>query len=270
MPAAPADFGSPGPVTAERLRALCAFIEDVAVNAQKTPIFISLLLSSLLAMPAVAHEAHAHAAPPVAASVAATSLQPLAARYELKVNQAAGEWYLWREASSVETANPATGQNTIWQRTAPDDYSYRRIFHKDKRVVEYSPGEIRTRNATPDWAKLASVISPQLLDELKRGGKKTAFGQSAVRYTGSVGGQKIDLWWLEQSQLPARLQMSSKGQQMTMVLKDLFAQSPTGWPRVDEDKIAAYGLIDAADFGDMESDPFVARLMQQDGHGHTH
>lgn len=240
------------------------------MNAEKPPIFISLLLASLLALPAVAHEAHAHAAPKPVASVATTALQPLAARYELKVNQTAGEWYLWREADSVETANPATAQNTIWQRTAPNDYSYRRIFHNDRRVVEYTPGEIRTRNATPDWAKLASVISPQLLDELKRSGKKTAFGQSAVHYTGKVGGQKVDLWWLEQAQLPARLQMSGNGQQMTMVLKDLYAKSPAGWPRVDEDKIAAYGLIDAADFGDMESDPFVARLLQQEGHGHAH
>jgi hypothetical protein len=250
--------------------ALCAFIEDVAVNTQKPPIFISLLLVSLLAMPAVAHEAHQHAVPAATASNAAATLPPLAARYELKVNQNVGEWYLWREASSIETANPAAGQSTIWERTSADDFSYRRIFHIDKRVVEYSPGEIKTRNAKPDWAKLASVISPQLLDELKRGAKSTAFGQRAVRYTGKVGGQKIDVLWLEQAQLPARLQMSGKGQQMTMVLKDLYAQSPAGWPRIDETKIAAYGLIDAADFGDMESDPFVARLMQQEGHGHAH
>lgn len=240
------------------------------MNTQKTPIFISILLASLFATQVLAHEGHAHVAPPVSASVAAATLPPLAARYELKVNQTAGDWYLWRDANNIETATPATGQSTLWERTPANEYSYRRVFHNDKRVVEYSPGEIKTRNATPDWAKLASVISPQLLDELKRSGRKTAFGQSAVRYTGSVGGQKIDLWWLEQAQLPARLQMSSKGQQMTMVLKDLFAKSPAGWPRVDEDKIAAYGLIDAADLGDMESDPFVARLMQQDGHGHTH
>ena len=239
------------------------------MNTQKTPIFISLLLAMLIAAPAVAHDAHTHVAQPAVAS-AAVSLQPLAARYELKVNQVAGDWFLWRDAASIETANPGTGQNTIWERTPANEYSYRRIFHNDKRVVEYTPGEIKTRNATPDWAKLASVISPQLLDELKRGGKKTAFGQSAVRYSGRVGGQKIDLWWLEQAQLPSRLQISGNGQQMTMVLKDLYARSPAGWPRVDEDRIAAYGLIDAADFGDMESDPFVARVMQQDGHSHAH
>ena len=39
------------PDEAERLRALRAFIEDVAVNAQKTPIFISLLLATLIAAP---------------------------------------------------------------------------------------------------------------------------------------------------------------------------------------------------------------------------
>ena len=51
--------------------------------------------------------------------------------------------------------------------------------------------------------------------------------------------------------------------QGTRVLRRIQADVAAG-------RVPAYGLIDAADFGDMESDPFVARLMQQDGHGHTH
>ena len=53
-------------------------------------------------------------------------------------------------------------------------------------MVDYTAGEIKTRHAEPEWSKFASVISPQLLQELKRGASKTLFGQKAVRYTSNV------------------------------------------------------------------------------------
>lgn len=242
------------------------------MNANKAQVFASLMLAWALTGNAGAsegHHDHDHHVPSAQLASVAT-LAPLAARYDLKVNRIQTDWYLWRETDAVETANPIVGQNTIWERNGKGEYSYRRIFHKDKRVVEYVPGEIKTRHAEPDWSKLASVVSPHLLDELKRGASKTLFGQKAVRYSGVAGGQKIDLWWLEKAQLPARLSMSSGGQQMFLDLKELHAKSPSSWPRVDEERIAGYGLIDAADFGDMESDPFVARVMRQDGHTHSH
>lgn len=242
------------------------------VNAKKCPIFASLLLALALSGHVVAREAHHDHAAPVAKVIAAQAVAPapVAARFDLKVNQTQTDWYLWREADSIETANAAVGQNDIWQRVRGNQYNYRRVFHKDQRVVDYTAGEIKTRHAEPDWSKLASVISPQLLQELKRGASKTLFGQKAVRYSGKVGGQSIDLWWLEQAQLPASLQMTRTGQRMTLALKELHSEAPAAWPRATDERIADYGQIDAADFGDMESDPFVARVMQQDGHSHTH
>lgn len=247
-------------------------MRNPAVNAKKSLIFVSLLLALSLSGHVVAHEAHHDHAAPVAKMTAAqaSAPAPVAARFDLQVNQTQTDWYLWREADSIETANAAVAQNDIWQRVRGNEYNYRRVFHNDQRVVDYTAGEIKTRHAEPDWSKLASVISPQLLQELKRGASKTLFGQKAVRYTGKLGGQSIELWWLEQAQLPARLQMTRTGQRMTLALKELHNKAPAAWPRATEERIADYGLIDAADFGDMESDPFVARVMRQDGHSHTH
>lgn len=233
-------------------------------------IIFAPLLALTLAAPVSAHEAH-HDHQRASTSVMENSaLMPLAARFDLKVNKIQTDWYLWREADSIETANPVTGQNSIWQRSGNNDYNYRRVFHNDKRIVEYVPGEIKTRHAEPDWSKLASVVSPQLLTELKRGGSKVMFGQKAVRYSGTLGGQKIDLWWLDQAKLPALLEMRSAGQHMKLTLKEMHGQSPASWPRADDVRIADYSQLDAADFGDMESDPFVARVMAQDGHTHSH
>lgn len=236
----------------------------------KKSVILGCLGLSLMAS-AHAHEAHHEHQPAVSASSAVSQpLKPLAARFDLSNNKLRTEWYLWRDADAVETADLATGQNNIWERQGKDDYSYRRVFHRDQRVVEYTPGEIRTRNAQPDWVKLASVVSPELLESLKRGPSKVQFGQKAVRYSGTLNGQKIELWWLEQARLPARLQIVGPQQRMELSLKEIHNEAPAAWPRATDERIASYGKIDASDFGDMESDPFVARVMQQDGHHHAH
>jgi hypothetical protein len=248
------------------------FLGDIALHANNFPVFASLLLALSLSSHLSAHEGqHDHALPMVGISAPQTAAPaPISARFDLSVNQMKTDWYLWRDVDSIETANTAVAQNDIWHRVRGNEYTYRRVFHNDKRVVDYTAGEIKTRHAEPDWSKLASVISPQLLRELKRGSSKTLFGQMAARYTGKVGGQSVDLWWLEQAQLPASLQMTNTGQRMTLTLKELRAKAPLAWPRAAEERIEDYGQIDAADFGDMENDPFVARILMQEGHGHSH
>lgn len=243
------------------------------MNAKKTTIFVSILLG--MASQTWSHEAHReklaemHHAPAAKQFVTPTATS-LAARFDLKSGKVSSKWYLWRAEDRVEMADLATGQNNIWERTGQNDYSYLRVFNKDQRIVEYSPGEIRTRHAEPDWNKLASVVSPQLLQSLKRGKSRIQFGQSSVHYTGTVNSQRVDLWWLEQVQLPARLTITGPRQHLEMTLKELRVDAPAEWPRATPEKLAAYGRIDAADFGDMENDPFVSRVLRQDGHEHTH
>jgi len=121
------------------------------VNAKKYPIFASLLLVVTLSGPVVAHEAH-HDHVASIATVSATPA-PIAARFDLKVNQVQTDWYLWREADSIETANAAVGQNDIWHRVRGNEYNYRRVFHKDQRVLHYTLGAKQTRTAKPGRAQ---------------------------------------------------------------------------------------------------------------------
>jgi len=230
-----------------------------------SPIFAAVLVA-VAAMPVVAHELQ-----PAMAAAPRNGVE-LAARFDLRLNAARADWYLWRQAELIETANAQAGQGSIWRRVGEDGYHYRRVFHADRRIVDSTPGELRTRHAEPDWEKLGSVISPQLPGQLRRSGRATLFGQPATHYVGSVGGQQIDLWWLESARLPAKLAVRSVGRSMRLTLQALHAGPPgtwpAAWPRADEEKIADYGQLDAADFGDMENDPFVARVMQAEGHAH--
>lgn len=239
------------------------------VNRKYRLIFASLCLA--FATTGQAHEHPVRAdAPAVAADVALAPAPPLAARYTLRSNALKTEWFLWRDADTIETADLATGQNNIWERLGSGDYANIRVFNQEQRIVEYLPGELKTRNVKPDWSKLASIVSPQLLATLKRGSSKQLFGQMATRYTGQQSDQKIELWWLNKAQLPARLKITGEHRQLDMTLLELQSSAPDVWPRATESRIASYQKIDASDLGDMESDPFVARLMRQEGHEHRH
>lgn len=195
---------------------------------------------------------------------------PLAARFTVGKGKANTDWYLWRDEKRIETASPASGRGDIWERIGQDAYNRRQVFHDDRRIVEYTPGEIRTRQAEPDWSALGSIISPRLLGKLRRGGSKSLFGQNAVYYSGQLAGQRLAMWWLEQAQLPAQLQLVGKTGSFHMQLREIRSNESSRWPRASAERIATYAVIDAADFGDKEYDPFVARLQQQDGVQHTH
>ena len=245
----------------------------MTVNRILRPLgLVAALALSFASVPAVAHEHGAHAAAPVvsAAQAAVAEIPALAARYALQVGKQRTDWYLWRDKDTVETANTAVGQNNLWERLADGSYHYRRVFNQEQRVVEYVPGELRARNAEPDWRTLSSVVSPLLLEQLKRGASRTLFGQKATHYSGVAGGRPIDVWWLERDQIPASLRIGSGADAQRMRLVDVRAEAPDSWPRASEARIAAYALLDASDLGDMESDPFVARLLQAEGHSHAH
>lgn len=234
----------------------------------KIAVSVIYLCLSLLAV-AEAHESdHADQPTTIKPPVAAVPPKALAARFNLRIDQLQTEWFLWRTAEVIETTDLSSGQSNIWERQGSGNYSFRRIFHRDLRIIEYTPGEIRTRNAQPNWAKLASVVSPQLLGSLKPSQPTTKFGQKAMRYRGNINGQMIDLCWLEESQLPAQLKIVGRQHRMELSLKEIVTEAPKSWPQATDERIAHYNKIDAADLGDMEYDPFVVRVMQLDGHQH--
>jgi hypothetical protein len=214
----------------------------------------------LLALLGLAGPAHATGKAPAPA--------PLAARFTLQVDHHRSDWRLWRQAERIETTHAGSGESEIWERDGAQRVAYTRVFPRDHKVVEYTHGELRTRHAEPEWAQLASVVAPQWRAQLKPGETKTLFGQRAIRYRGRIGAERIDLWWLEQAQLPAALTQAGPKGRRSLILQALHATPPEGWPRVTENQLATYARLDASDFGDMESDPFVARLLREAGHGH--
>jgi hypothetical protein len=238
------------------------------------PICLFVLLVSTV--PALAGNGHHHTADhaqaPVAELRAGATVSPpaLFARYELSTGARGIDWYLTRADARIETFNAASRQAEIWERVPTGGIEYRRIFLGDRRIVEYTPGELKSRRAEPDWSALASLVAPAKIAGLRKAGERTVLGRRAVILEGKIDGAQTRLWWLPEAQLPARLERGQGKRLVRINLRELHDRPPAGWPLMNEAHLSDFALIDAADFGDMEYDAFVQKVMSQDGHAHGH
>lgn len=197
-----------------------------------------------------------------------TAAPTLAARYELRVGNHTTDWYLIRTATRVETFNAGSRQGEIWERGANGAIEHRRVFVSERKIIEYSAGELRARGAVPQWSKLTSLVTPEGIAGLRQTGEDILLGRRGQLFEGMLDGASTRLWWLPEAQLPARLERNEDTPPVRLNLLELQRYPPVGWPRLDDASLTGFSLIDAADLGDMEADPFVHKVLIQDGHAH--
>jgi hypothetical protein len=234
-----------------------------------------------------AAEAFAHQVAPEARSSAtshsvdtSSAWPTLAARYAIQetgprsARRTDPPWYFYREPDRVETANSVDATGERWERDGQGRISHARYFHQDRRIVDATFGELRTRNTVPDWDQLAALIDPRKQQNMRRIGRTTLLGHSATIYRGRTGDTVMEVTWLDQVGLAGRVIRASKQGRVDMRMTALHSVRPSAWPHLDPDATQDYLRIDVADFGDMESDPFVKRLLRtgsvSHGGGHQH
>jgi len=211
----------------------------------------------------------------VSASNSDQQLMEVACRYEMKVIPNAKSespsntaWFFWRKTGMIQTQDADGDYGEIWERTINGSIQYRKLYHADKTAVEFMPADIPTNNMTFDWVKLSSMLSQQELDALKPVKKTHFLGFRAELRKGKIGDQAIEVLWLPDEHLPARIIRNDKTGSMELHLVE-FEPFPVAHKKpVAIEEIANYRHIDAADFGDMENDQFVKKLMAEEGHHH--
>lgn len=226
-----------------------------------------LALSLLLLLGAPPLFANQPPAVPAAAATT-TALPSLAARYQFQVGNRRSDWYLLRDANRIVIYDAASGQAKLWEKDAHGEIEFSRVFAADRRVVEYAPGEVKARGPVPDWNALASIVAPRDLASLRKVGERKVLGRNAIILTGKADGAKVQVWWLPQERLPAMVQQGQGSKAVRLVLRELRPQPASEWNWAEPATLAAYTRLDAADLGDMEYDPFVQKVLHQDGHSH--
>ncbi len=174
---------------------------------------------------------------------------------------AAQRWQLWRGADLIVLRK---GQiEDRWQREANGAVSLARVFHDERRVVDYTAGELVTLGIAVDWLALGRFVGGAEFAALGCANGQQAADDSAEgrRYEGRLpDGRQVSLRWNEARQLPSSLERRSEdGRRVRyeLVANERLsadeAEAPAGVP-------LDYLRIDAADFGDMPYDPFVRKV----------
>lgn len=178
-------------------------------------------------------------------------------------------WFFWRKPDMIQTQDESGRYGEIWEKTATGNIQYRKLYPADKTAVEYMPADSTTHNLDFDWNKLSSMLSQQELDALKFVENKPVLGRSAEVRTGKINEQSMEVLWLPTEQLPASIIRKDKTGTVELQLVEITPLTAARQKPIDRETIANYRQIDAADFGDMENDPFVKKLMSVEGH-HAH
>jgi hypothetical protein len=205
---------------------------------------------------------------------------PIAAEYETIVAETGDEahrhikrWRFWRDRDLVETRSLDTDEGEIWRRGVKGLIFYERVFHRDRKAVESNPDDLRALDKEPRWDKTALLVDSGLLKSgLQFQGRGTVANRPALRYGGAVDGVEYEIWWLEQENIPGLIRQRSPQRNITVNLQEAYPLGRSPWPHnVSE----TYATIDYADLGDMESDPFVKRILHETElitghHDHAH
>jgi len=201
----------------------------------------------------------------------------VACRYETKVTPhnkskkpSVNAWYFWRSSHMIQTQDTNGDRGEIWLRTNNDSVQYRKLYISDKTAVEYMPADMPTNNMDFNWDKLSNMLSQSELDSMKLVKKTHAMNRNAQVYKGKIGAQSIEVTWLMEEKLPASIIKKDKIETIELHLVEIEPLSVATQKPLAIEEISNYRHIDATDFGDMEHDPFVEKIMAENGDHHHH
>lgn len=211
----------------------------------------------------------------IAPVVAEPEFQSIAARYleargDGHVAPRTVEWHFTRDGDRVEFGRGSYVE--LWRRDERGEVSWQRIFHDERKLVDYTPGELRAQNRALPWATLNTIVDAErLLSGLRSVEKSRYLDRAATRYERVAADETVHVVWLDQERLPGRIERRQYGHVVyTLTLQELLPAPASHWPRADLARAQDYEFFDGSDLGDRESDPFVRKVLAMDGHSHGH
>lgn len=226
--------------------------------------YITWIVAAFLPLLARAEEPHAaeQNAPAIACEFETIIEQGDASEPKKRV------WRLWRSEAEVETQEVGDKDGEAWNRNARGEITYYRVFHPERRAIEYQPTDLTIAKSTPEWDRLRSVISPEFIAKnLKRIGEEKVLDRTAIRYEGDVSGSKFEVLWLDAEQVPALVRETRDKHVSTIKLTSIQLLDHSPWPFGLKND---YEIIEFADLGDKESDPTLQQMLKRGGHGPAH
>lgn len=163
-------------------------------------------------------------------------------------------WYLWRSNKRIEIQNLSKPIGEVWEKLPGGQVGFTWLHHGEHFAVRYSAADLRLLHNASTWPAKAGLVSPVLLEQLRLNGIKDFHGYVGEYYSGQVGEYFLEVLWLPQLKLPARLKQRYDGQLSRTELIELHALAKSPWHPLPS---ASYDDMDFADIGDNEAHPLV-------------
>jgi hypothetical protein len=176
-------------------------------------------------------------------------------------------WRVWREPNRVVIEDITANTGAIWQRDGGSLF-LQKVFHDDRKSVEYQMDDLQMSGVeTGSLLRQSLLVDPALLQQLtlKKSGWKD--GVPLQRYAGKVGDQTWDITLRTDLSIPVSIDVltPTRRERTQLIASHFLEQSP--WTPTSS---VAYDIMEFADLGDRQSDPFVAKVQNELGVPHAH
>jgi hypothetical protein len=174
----------------------------------------------------------------------------LSAKFSVSTSKHPGPqaWYFWRDAQRLALLKGAFDE--IWHRDGQGRVRFERVFHPERQVVDYSPGELAALGVQADWAALASMVDARELAALKQVSSRGTGAARTLRLQGQHHGAHLRIDWVPALQLPALIERRDSTGFARIQLVEHTHVAPAHWPQPGQQS-ADYLRFDIADAGDM-------------------
>jgi hypothetical protein len=212
----------------------------------------------------------ASTAPIVPEPVEEAALPQVAAQYRTQVSHdrktIVSDWRYWRSVNRVLREDLKDRTGDLWQRDGATLF-HTLLFHEEKRGIEFEQVDLQMTGGMTPWSQQAQIVSAEVLQKLKvmKSGWR---GEVPYRdYAGEIAGVHWRVRMRVDMALPLFVEQRTAHDRLRIELVEAYALSDAPWQPTSSE---GYGLLDFADLGDHERDPFVLRVQGHLGSAHEH
>ncbi|NOU13633.1 MAG: hypothetical protein HOO92_06640 [Methylococcaceae bacterium] len=175
-------------------------------------------------------------------------------------------WRFWRNTNQLTIERPQLGLGELWQRDG-QSVIHRKLYHNDQRAIEFQPDDLRMLGTAPSWQKLSLLLDQNVLAQLQAGEIEWSDGYPVREYLGKVADSEWHIVMRMDLALPVLIERKHEHGSERTELVHAYALPEAPWQPTPANN---YDVIDFADLGDKEYDPFVVKVQAQMGHSHQH
>ncbi|ROQ18933.1 hypothetical protein [Gallaecimonas pentaromativorans] len=181
--------------------------------------------------------------------------------YQVSASQSGAEprqVQLLRRGAQTALYSPEHQMAEWWHFEDPKRPGFSRVFDQQQRRIDYYMGDLRALGVQAQQEEVESFAARHLLGQLTKQGSSPC--EHAERYQGEINGVSYDLLWSPVLAAPLAIvtrkgEVERRWQADKLLGKDAVNARFATWQR--------YRETDFADIGDMENDPFLAKMINQ-------